>query len=142
MKRLLKPACAGATLAAVLAGCALPPYAPAAGEQTAQVTLFPGGDAWMCAGGQRYSLRMTDSAAPGVPVPAGRRITLGTHLAYQGNNSIASCQPAVSVAAAPGSTLVLYAGVGAGRCFIEVVRADATTETGVAVEPTAGAPSC
>ena len=128
-------------MAAVLAACGAVPYQPGPNEVLAPVKLVGLGSPRMCMDGKLYSLSADKSET--VKVPVGQRITLGSYMYFDGYNVSFSCMPQLSFMPQAGLSYVSNAGLRDQRCFVELVREDASRETGVAPEPSLGPPqSC
>lgn len=132
-----------AAVIAMTAGCGVMPYQPAPNEALAPVKFVGWGSPLMCKEGRLYSL--SSSGGPDLyQVPVGQPIGLGARLYSDGYNVSYSCHPWIGFRPEAGRSYVANAGlVSAGRCFIELVREDASKDTGVVMEPTlARAPAC
>lgn len=127
-----------------MSGCTtLPTYAPAAAEKTVPVQLLGYGAPYMCVGGTKYKLDYKESAgAFTTQIPVGSRVTLWRYMSYAGYQVTSSCTPMLSLIPQEGVGLIINSGLANGRCFIEAVREDRTRDTGVALEPSVGAPAC
>jgi hypothetical protein len=126
------------------AGCnTLPAYAPAPAEKTVTAKLLGYGKPFMCKEGKRYSLDVSESDGyQTTQLPVGARLTVWRYMSYQGYNVISSCSPTISLIPKEGVGLIIHSGLAGGKCFIEAVREDVARDTGVALDPTIGAPAC
>jgi hypothetical protein len=132
------------TAAAVLLlqGC-MSIYAPAPGEQMATLRVVGFGAPQMCKDGKLYHLPPAKDVPGALGVPAGQRLTLGAYLSSEGYQVIHYCHPFLSFVPRAGQSYVLNSALsGTGRCFIEVVRQDAFSATGLSVEPSVAGPAC
>lgn len=140
-KRLAVPATA-VVLGAFLSGCTTF-YQPAPRTTLVPVRLLDPGTPSICIDGQHMGLsETTNGTVRRVLVPAGKRITL--HSGVYKNNGVVSagCSVGVSLIPEAGTRLVLQTNLAGQRCFVNIVREDATTATGVAPEPTLARPQC
>ncbi|MDQ1829273.1 hypothetical protein [Massilia scottii] len=125
-------------------GTPIPVYVPEAGVTTTKVSLMGGGIPYMCLAGQfyRFDVQAGADGTSTVQVPVGTRLTMRNVMTYQGHNVVSTCRPAFSVIPKEGQTLFVNSGLSAGTCFTEAVREDNSKDTGVALEPSLGAPQC
>lgn len=129
-----------------LSACGTPPamYVPAPTERTAVVKLA--GEqkgVRICRSGQPlYVTSTTSGNIRSVVIPADERITLISLIAIEGYNVRSTCSPAISLIVKTGTSVVLNADVQENGCYFEAVREDASSPSGLAVEPSVGPPSC
>jgi hypothetical protein len=133
-----------AAAACLLCACAapLPTYQPQPSD--VHVSVIGTQRLSMCVKQQSYSLATRDdgNGKRSISVPAGARVMLSNYMSYQGYNVISSCHPSLSFKPLAGTSYFLHSGLSAGQCFIELVRADNSSATGVAPEPSVGEPAC
>jgi hypothetical protein len=118
---------------ALSTGCATT-YTPTSGEQMATVRNVGLGAPHLCISGKVYSPPKSKDASDGFEVPAGSRITIGADWTSMGATMNALCHPSLSFVPTYGRTYVLNSGTVGGRCVVELVRVDTSSETGLAVE--------
>ena len=142
MTTVLSQRLAGAAAALTLSACnVLPIYQPAPSD--ARITFVGLGQPGFCSAAGRFKLDVTEeNGVRSALVPAGQRLTLWSYMNFQGYQAMSTCHPALSFTPASRTAYVANAGLVNGKCFIELVRDDARTATGLAIEPTAGAPTC
>lgn len=140
--RIGRLAAAGGLL--VLGGCALPTYVPQQGETLATAKLYGFGDPFMCRDGKSYRLEVSKGADGGdvVQLPVDKRVAIWRYMSVQGYQVITSCHPTLSLVPRQGVTLAIHSGLAKQGCFIEAVREDAGTDSGVALETSIGRPAC
>ncbi|MBI5259453.1 MAG: hypothetical protein HY855_23330 [Burkholderiales bacterium] len=141
MRRLV-PAGACLVAGALLQGC-IATYVPAPDERMTTVRSVGFGRPQLCKDGQFYWA----PEAPGVPdavsVPAGRRVTLGAHMVSAGYQVTHFCRPFLSFVPEVGRSYVMNSALsGNGQCVVELVRAEPSSDTGLAVEPSVGRAEC
>lgn len=135
-------ATASAFVLAALGGC-VSTYEPAPNEEMATIRSIGFGRPQICKDGQMFWAPPAKDVADGVSVPAGRRVTVGTHISDAGYQVVHFCRPFMSFQPEAGKTYLMNSGLsGNGRCFIELVREDVAADTGVSVERSLGAPYC
>ena len=129
-------------LCAALQGC-VATYAPALGEPTAQVRVVGWGRTQICRAGELNWVPTTEGSKDMVTVPAGRRLTIGSHLSDAGYQVIHYCRPFMSFVPDAGKTYVLNSALeGQGRCVVELVREEPSRDNGLSVETSVGPPDC
>lgn len=132
---------AGIMAAGLVGGCTLP-YRSTPNAAHVPVTLVNTVSPRICIDHQWFRLEVTEQGTTrSVMVPAGKRITLMADDALVPSAS-SNCNPMLSIQPAPGTRLALHSAVAGYACFIEVVREDGSTPTGVAPEPSTGPPQC
>jgi hypothetical protein len=128
--------------AAFLSGCGAMPYQPAPNEVMAPVRFLGLGSPMMCRDGKVYSLNTVDNNNV-VKVPVGQRISFGANVRSEGYNVVYTCGAWLGFVPEAGRSYVANAGlVSNGRCFTELVREDASKDTGVSVEPSVRPSAC
>lgn len=128
--------------AAMLQGC-MTTYVPAPEEKMVTVHAVGFGSPRMCKDGKMYWPPQAKGNSDAIQVPAGARVTVGAHMVTDGYNVIHYCSPYLSFVPTEGSTYVMNAALlGQGRCFVELVREDASSRTGLALEPSVGRAAC
>lgn len=126
----------------LLQGC-VSTYAPAPDEKTATVRSVGFGQAQICKEDRFYFLPTANEIADGHIVPAGQRLTIGAHLISSGYPATYVCRPFLSFIPAPGQIYVMNSALdGYGRCIVELVRADPSSKTGLAIEPSVAKAEC
>lgn len=136
-----------AALLAALAssGCMmLPTYVPDPGRAHAEVHVAGMyGDPSFCrAGMPGFDLPAADAAGR-VPMPSGERVTMADWIYIDLYTVAYSCRPLVSFQPKEGARYVAATGMDGQRCWIELVREDDATRTGLALEPSAApVPHC
>jgi hypothetical protein len=130
-------------LAVVASGCATGngPYVFAAGERTARLRVVDSQKFSICKDSRFYDVT-PDPGTPYARIPASGRITVGRFLYYQGYQVHYSCYPMLSFDPRPDGEYVMDAGVTGDRCFIDLVRADGASPTGIAPERSVGPRDC
>lgn len=118
---------------ALSAGCATT-YTPTSGEQMATVRNVGLGDPRLCIKGKVYSPPKSKDASDGFEVPAGSRITIDAEWSFMGATMNTLCHQSLSFVPTYGRTYVLNSGPHGGRCMMELVRIDASSSTGLAIE--------
>ncbi len=141
--RRVVPAIAACALLS-LAGCGLPTYVPQSGEPLATAKLYGFGKPFMCKDGQRYQLDVKEApnGDSSVALPVGKRITVWRYISTQGYQVITSCNPSISLIPQQGVTTAIHSGLGKNGCFIEAVREDLQSDTGVALDTSLNYPTC
>jgi len=127
-----------------MAAChSLPTYQPAPNEAVTTAKFIGMGQPYMCRGGIRYKLDvlMRDGFRTAL-LPTEQRISVWSAMSYVGYNIVSTCAPSIGFVPRAGTGVIVNSGLASGQCFIEVVRDDPSQATGVATEPTAGAPAC
>lgn len=144
MNRRLLPLAALLAVAAS-SGCAmLPTYVPDPGRAHAEVHVAGMyGDPSFCRPGMPgFDLPAADAAGR-VPMPSGERVTMADWIYIDLYTVAYSCRPLVSFHPKEGERYVAATGMDGQRCWIELVREDEATRTGLALEPSAApVPSC
>ena len=97
----------------------------------------------ICIGGKRFRLT-AQGEAPNqtVQVPAGSRISVGVRAVTNGTFNFSICESAISFVPAAGTTYVAADIFGLGVCAMEIVREDASRESGLSPEPSIGPSTC
>ncbi|MEO8152312.1 MAG: hypothetical protein ABI605_04515 [Rhizobacter sp.] len=123
-------------------GCGVMPYQSAPNEVLAPVRFLGMGSPVMCKEGKVYSLSAVGHTNV-VNVPVGQRIAFGASLRSDGYNVTYSCTAWLGFLPEANRSYVANSGLAAsGRCFTELVREDASKETGVTVEPSVRPMAC
>lgn len=136
-----------AALLAALAssGCMmLPTYVADPGRAHAEVHVAGMyGDPSFCRTGMPgFDLPAADAAGR-VPMPSGERVTMADWIYIDLYTVAYSCRPLVSFQPKEGARYVAATGMDGQRCWIELVREDDATRTGLALEPSAApVPHC
>lgn len=139
MNTIRKTLAFAAVLPALLAGCATP-YVPAKGEPMASVAVAGIGSLTMCREGKRHQLWRKQGV---VQVPVGAPIEIASRLQVDGGNVNWSCQSAVEFTPDADTAYVFNDGyLDANRCFVELVKQDASAANGVAVVASARRGTC
>lgn len=140
--RTLPGRLAAALTLLALAGChAVPIYTP--GPTDVRVTMLGRATPTMCVNSTPYRLEpVVTGNMPYFMVPTGQRVKLEGAMSFGSTSSTATCAPAISFTPAAGKSYVMNAGLTEHKCFIELVAVDTSTATGLAPEPTVGAPTC
>ena len=128
-------------LAAVwLAGCAsLPEYRPAPGAPAARLNMQGVGDKLLCVDGALY--KPANDGDGYAPIPAGRRVKISVYYNEQRNNVVFRCDARVSLVPAAGQKYLVDFEPHTERCYLTVLKEDASKRAGVSVEPTLAAAS-
>lgn len=130
----------GVTL--LLAGCVInPPYTFTPAEKTASLTLLNMSKATMCKDSEFYSIARPEGKTD-APIPTGERISLGTFMQYSGYNVTYTCYPFLSFIPKEGEKYILHNFVRNEKCYVELVREDNSTVTGVKYEQSLGPRNC
>lgn len=133
---------ASVTFGALLQGC-MTTYIPAPDEPMVTVRAVGYGRPQLCKDGQFYWAPEVKDSPGGISVPAGQRITVGAHLVSDGYQVIYYCRPFLSFIPQVGQSYVMNSAMGGeGRCLVELVREDAATRTGLAIEPSVARANC
>lgn len=126
----------------LMTGCVVfPPYLAKPNEKTASVKLMGSVEAVFCKNSEFFSLPLEQNSDY-VRVPANERITLETRLLYSGYNITYSCYPSLSFVPEEGGAYALHTYVREKKCFVELVREDNTTLTGIGIESSVDARNC
>jgi hypothetical protein len=133
-----------ASLLFTLAACnTLPTYTPAPGEETVGVRFVGFGRPSICFEGKSYQLDLTPSNGQYVArLPADKRVMVFSYQSVQGYQVISTCSASLSLTPKSGRPVVINSGIDGGRCFVESVVEDASTSSGVALDPSVGPPRC
>lgn len=76
-------------------------------------------------------------------IPAGKRVVVNAYRSDSGYQVVHYCNVRLNFEPEAKSTYVLNSGmVDAGKCFIELVKEDLSTDTGLVLEPSARGGSC
>ncbi len=133
------------TLAALplllLSGCmVLPTYTARPDEPmaTVQAVNFP--SPAFCADGVGY--KASPDKEGRFQVPAGTRVSLYSSVQLYDYNVTYSCYPGASAVFAPQGSYFASIVLVTGGCRVDLVRADDSTETGLAPEPSNNRPTC
>lgn len=131
----------------VLGGCTVfPIYKPSAGEPTAPLKVSGWGIITFRYCGQTDKDRQqldVDSKTLTTRIPAGKRIIVNSYRSSSGYQVVHYCNVRLSFEPVPQNTYVLNSGmVDEGKCFVELVKEDLRTETGLVLEPTVRPGSC
>lgn len=136
--------CAAAAALALGACSSIPVYTAASGDQIVRLKLSgPQASMTMCRAGVRYVVPIAhadDTAS--IVVPAAERITLQSNMVFVGYNVTSRCYPSLSLVPDASAQAIVNTGLYRNSCYIEVVREDMSTPTGVAIEPTVDRPRC
>lgn len=124
----------------LLSSCATP-YAFAPDERYASVKLVLGDTISMCKDGKMYKLD-TEMGKDVVRVPVGSRISIGTYMSYSGYNVTYTCNPFLSFSPVEGQHYITDSNVITDNCYIDIVKIDDSTKTGLAVDDTVGRRDC
>ncbi|WP_398497543.1 hypothetical protein [Variovorax sp.] len=131
-----------------LSGCtAFPVYQPAANEPTVPLKVSGWGIITFkyCvieSDKSRQQLSIDDKTLT-TSVPAGKPIMLNAYRASSGYQVVHYCNARLNFTPKAGNTYVLNSGmVGEGKCFVELVREDLSTDTGLVPEPSVEPGSC
>jgi hypothetical protein len=128
--------------AAVLPACMLPVHPSAPNDVTVRSVGLVG-HTRMCTSGVDYRVpEQLEDGFRSSRLPAGKQLTVSRVMSFQGYNVTSTCTPALAFTPAEGKQYVINAGLVDGKCFIELVREDANTESGVAFEDSLAQPSC
>ncbi len=125
----------------ILGGCATAPYAFKPDEKTASIKLMNMGQAKFCRGGNFYGMPAVEGTNSAL-VPVSERISVGTYMQFQGYNVIHHCYPFLSFLPKAGEKYVLHNYIRDNKCFLELVREDGASATGVSLEPSVGPRDC
>ena len=132
---------AGAALS-LASGCGVMPFQPAPNEVLAPVRFVGMGSPMMCKEGKVYSLSAVGNTKV-VNVPVGQRIGFGATMRSDGYNVIYTCNAWLGFLPEANRSYVANSGLAdSGRCFTELVREDASKDTGVTVEPSVRPLAC
>lgn len=135
--------CLGLVAAVLFLQACVTTYVPLPGEKMATVRTVGFGTTQMCKDGKMYWPPQAAGDSKAVSVPAGQRLTVGAHLVSDGYQVIHYCRPFLSFVPVEGRSYVLNSALtGEGRCFVELVRDDADSRTGVAVESSVAGAAC
>jgi urease alpha subunit len=119
--------------AALVCGCAAPPYQPVSTDQTARIRFVNVDKPDICVSGHRFTLALDGNGH--VSVPAGRPV----HLIGAYSRNAGLCFPAVKFVPQAGQAYDLVNDVRAERCIFSVMRHDASAQYGLRVEPSVNA---
>jgi len=119
----------------LLSGCGvLPQYHAAPGASTAKLNLKSAGSKWICVSGERH--RLVGDSTGYADIPAGARLTIGSNYYYNDGYVSTSCNPRTSLVPEPSQRYYIDFEIESDRCFALIFKEDATTRTGLALEPT------
>lgn len=140
--RRARPAAWALAAALALAGCTtVPVYRPTATEATTPLKVSGWGTITIRACDQTHKDDRqldVDPRTLTTRIPAGRCLRVNAHRASSGYQVVHYCNVALAFDPMAGTTYVLNSGmVQEGKCFIELVKEDLSTETGVVPEPSA-----
>lgn len=131
-----------ALFTATLQGC-VTTYVARPDEPMVTVRAVGNGRPQLCKDGKYYWAPEAKNIQDGISVPAGQRITVGAHLVSDGYQVVHYCRPFLSFEPVAGRTYVMNSAMsGDGRCGVELVREDASTKTGLALEHSVSRPTC
>jgi hypothetical protein len=119
-------------------GASIYPFAD--NERSTPLKLLNIGKATMCKNGKLYELDSTKRAD--LRIPVGEPVTFGTMIYFVAPEGKFACEPKLSFTPTEWETYILHGGVRDGICFLEVVREDVGSPTGVSLEYSAGPPNC
>ena len=123
-----------------LTGCTVfPIYRPAANEATTPLKVSGWGIITFRTCNQldkdRFQLDVDKSTLTG-QIPAGQCLMVNAYRSSSGYQVVHYCNARLAFDPQPKTTYVLNSGmIDQGKCFIELVREDLSTETGVVIEP-------
>jgi hypothetical protein len=126
---------AGVILLAALAGCVslpAPAYQHQAGQPGAKLNLMGRDKNWICVDRERH--RLAADADGYADIPAGARLTFLTNYADRRG----SCNYDVSFVPAAGQRYQTVIDVGDNKCFMTVMKEDASAPLGVSLERSSG----
>lgn len=130
------------TFTAVLQGC-VTTYVAKPDEPMVTVHTIGFGQPQICKDGKFYWVPMHKSVENAISIPAGERVTLGAHMTSVGYQITHYCRPFLSFIPTIGQTYFMNSAMsGDGRCGVELVRADSSSATGLAIEHSVAPPSC
>lgn len=125
----------------LLSGCAvLPTYTPKPDEPMATVQGLNFPSPAFCADGVGYQAKPDKEGR--FQVPAGSRVSLYSSVQLYDYNVTYSCYPGASAVFAPQGSYFASIVLSSTGCRVDLVRADDSTDTGLAPEPTNNVPIC
>lgn len=126
----------------LLQGC-ITTYAPKPNEKMSAVKVVGLGWTKFCVDGTTYFPVDSTEDADSVLVPAGKRITLISHIRQDDYTIVFNCYPQLSFEPVHGQLYYMNGAFnGSNRCVIELARADSQSETGLAMESTLAKGHC
>ncbi|WP_426104009.1 hypothetical protein [Massilia sp. TSP1-1-2] len=133
---------AGAALA-LLSACSGLQLHPSSPSDVTVHFVGIGGHTQFCTADGRYATEeFKDNGYRSIKLPVGKLITLWSSMSFAGYNVTSSCAPALAFIPVEGKQYVVNAGLVNGKCFIEMVREDASVESGVVFDTSVQKPSC
>lgn len=126
----------------LLQGC-VATYVPKPDETMVTVRTVGYGRPQLCKNGEFFWAPEATDVSDGVRVPAGQRLTFGSHISYSGYQVIHYCRPFLSFIPKSGQIYVMNSALdGDGKCTIELVREDASSKNGLAIEYSVDRSNC